>query len=128
MARPERFELPTTKFVAWYSIQLSYGRVDQLLHDRLARCNELSIIPGCHESVNGELRTSEGLHGSSMGTTLAAPGPPGSKFVSGDLRNAGSATAFHPSKKQNAPFGAFWFSGGERGIRTLDQAFDPILP
>ncbi len=26
MARPERFELPTTKFVAWYSIQLSYGR------------------------------------------------------------------------------------------------------
>ena len=27
MARPERFELPTTKFVAWYSIQLSYGRV-----------------------------------------------------------------------------------------------------
>ena len=27
LARPERFELPTTKFVAWYSIQLSYGRV-----------------------------------------------------------------------------------------------------
>jgi hypothetical protein len=26
MVRPERFELPTTKFVAWYSIQLSYGR------------------------------------------------------------------------------------------------------
>src|SRR5258705_11397870 len=23
LARPERFELPTTKFVAWYSIQLS---------------------------------------------------------------------------------------------------------
>src|SRR5579875_147673 len=28
MARPERFELPTTKFVAWYSIQLSYGRIE----------------------------------------------------------------------------------------------------
>ncbi len=27
MARPERFELPTPKFVAWCSIQLSYGRV-----------------------------------------------------------------------------------------------------
>ena len=26
LARPERFELPTTKFVAWYSIQMSYGR------------------------------------------------------------------------------------------------------
>src|SRR5687767_1821358 len=31
MARPERFELPTTKFVAWYSIQLSYGRVKPLI-------------------------------------------------------------------------------------------------
>ncbi len=26
MARPERFELPTTWFEARYSIQLSYGR------------------------------------------------------------------------------------------------------
>ena len=30
LARPERFELPTTKFVAWYSIQLSYGRMELL--------------------------------------------------------------------------------------------------
>jgi hypothetical protein len=30
MVRPERFELPTTKFVAWYSIQLSYGRMVEL--------------------------------------------------------------------------------------------------
>ena len=28
MARPERFELPTTWFVARYSIQLSYGRCE----------------------------------------------------------------------------------------------------
>jgi hypothetical protein len=27
LARPERFELPTTWFEAKYSIQLSYGRV-----------------------------------------------------------------------------------------------------
>ena len=27
MARPERFELPTSWFVARHSIQLSYGRV-----------------------------------------------------------------------------------------------------
>ena len=27
MARPERFELPTNRFEADYSIQLSYGRV-----------------------------------------------------------------------------------------------------
>jgi len=29
VARPERFELPTTKFVAWCSIQLSYGRAER---------------------------------------------------------------------------------------------------
>jgi hypothetical protein len=29
LARPERFELPTPKFVAWCSIQLSYGRKKQ---------------------------------------------------------------------------------------------------
>ena len=28
MVRPERFELPTPWFVARYSIQLSYGRVN----------------------------------------------------------------------------------------------------
>ena len=33
-----------------------------------------------------------------------------------------------PPDTQNAPFGAFCVSGGERGIRTLDKAFDPILP
>src|SRR5579872_258078 len=31
MARPERFELPTTRFEAEYSIQLSYGRVPLIL-------------------------------------------------------------------------------------------------
>ena len=38
MARPERFELPTPWFVARYSIQLSYGRVnDPDYRDSLAR-------------------------------------------------------------------------------------------
>ena len=37
MARPERFELPTPRFVVWCSIQLSYGRV-----------------PGCGEPRHGE--------------------------------------------------------------------------
>ena|GEM_PF-7080099 len=32
LARPERFELPTTWFVARYSIQLSYGRVFVILN------------------------------------------------------------------------------------------------
>lgn len=29
VARPERFELPTSRFVAVHSIQMSYGRVFQ---------------------------------------------------------------------------------------------------
>ena len=31
LVRPERFELPTPKFVAWCSIQLSYGRASRQL-------------------------------------------------------------------------------------------------
>ncbi len=34
MARPERFELPTARFVAEYSIQLSYGRIVGVLAER----------------------------------------------------------------------------------------------
>ena len=42
MARPERFELPTTKFVAWYSIQLSYGREEsRIIPLRRHRVNPL---------------------------------------------------------------------------------------
>ena len=36
LARPERFELPTARFVAEYSIQLSYGRVVLLLNRKAA--------------------------------------------------------------------------------------------
>ena len=32
LARPERFELPTNWFEASYSIQLSYGRVEEGLY------------------------------------------------------------------------------------------------
>ncbi len=82
MARPERFELPTTKFVAWYSIQLSYGRVvlkpwQFALRDNPAKTRKTKrgIIHRGPRKVNESLEV-----------------------------------------------------GGERGIRTLDGAFDPILP
>ena len=75
VARPERFELPTTKFVAWCSIQLSYGRAEAKLWGTLRE----SSMP-VHQ-----LFTTRPLH----------------------------------------TFSSF---GGVRGIRTLDQAFDPILP
>ena len=37
LARPERFELPTTWFVARYSIQLSYGRIVRAIVRRFSR-------------------------------------------------------------------------------------------
>src|ERR1051325_9114181 len=37
MARPERFELPTPRFVVWCSIQLSYGRFCRRTAKRPAR-------------------------------------------------------------------------------------------
>ena len=42
VARPERFELPTTKFVAWCSIQLSYGRAEAKLWGTTAKPSILS--------------------------------------------------------------------------------------
>ena len=36
LARPERFELPTARFVAEYSIQLSYGRIVYLFAAKAA--------------------------------------------------------------------------------------------
>ena len=49
MARPERFELPTTWFVARYSIQLSYGRVAQFEGRRLYwfRREKCPGVSGC---------------------------------------------------------------------------------
>ena len=67
MARPERFELPTSWFVARHSIQLSYGRA------------------GCAKSPKMMLHF-----------LLDMP--------------------------------IVLSTGGERGIRTLDGAINPILP
>ena len=60
LARPERFELPTARFVAEYSIQLSYGRI--VCYFRLA--NKFggergidSLVPLAHPS--GALRASK---------------------------------------------------------------------
>ena len=40
----------------------------------------------------------------------------------------GSLQPLSPPPTKNAPGGALFVGGGERGIRTLDRAFDPILP
>jgi hypothetical protein len=90
VARPERFELPTTKFVAWCSIQLSYGRAAGKL------CG-----------------------------TVATSSMPASTTTRGCRENLNLAAAEQAKKsRQKAAFSI----GGVRGIRTLDQAFDPILP
>ena len=46
MARPERFELPTTAFEARYSIQLSYGRAQIAHFTRIAR-----VLTAGHDRV-----------------------------------------------------------------------------
>ena len=51
LARPERFELPTTKFVAWYSIQLSYGRADAACCVVLLASHRAGR-PGCSERAS----------------------------------------------------------------------------
>ena len=73
MARPERFELPTTWFVARYSIQLSYGRAG--------------------------------------------------------VRTIGAEPVIVNKKERSQTDLQFRvLNGGERGIRTLDRAINPILP
>ena len=63
LARPERFELPTARFVAGYSIQLSYGRTVLTL---LNLSSSGEIIPGilpstlrvrCASAVSFEIRS-----------------------------------------------------------------------
>lgn len=45
LARPERFELPTPKFVAWCSIQLSYGRVKGAYYREGVRVRQGTALP-----------------------------------------------------------------------------------
>ena len=55
MARPERFELPTARFVAGYSIQLSYGRAVLKLYHLSSFRRDYSGHPALHPS--GSLRS-----------------------------------------------------------------------
>ena len=58
MARPERFELPTKWFEATYSIQLSYGRVEESQHSKLvhvldfAASREAQLYSPPHKDYN----------------------------------------------------------------------------
>ena len=52
LARPEGFEPPTPRFVVWYSIQLSYGRI----YPVLANCPTLYLAIG----GEGGIRTLDG--------------------------------------------------------------------
>ena len=58
MARPERFELPTTWFEARYSIQLSYGRMDPFAEARMVSFFgiewEIAIASANHQQFIGQ--------------------------------------------------------------------------
>ncbi len=53
VVRPERFELPTPKFVAWCSIQLSYGRSSGIVQNR-RRFRQLFISQICVTKSGGD--------------------------------------------------------------------------
>ena len=57
MARPERFELPTSWFVAMHSIQLSYGRVHP---GRPAILPRRSFVSSGISGGEGGIRTLDG--------------------------------------------------------------------
>jgi hypothetical protein len=58
LARPERFELPTTKFVAWYSIQLSYGREEaELLGLNAVSSTPKPRVASGSLDIDGEIRS-----------------------------------------------------------------------
>lgn len=46
MVRPERFELPTYRFVACCSIQLSYERIQR------EKLNKILIVVKCHGNIS----------------------------------------------------------------------------
>ena len=104
MVRPERFELPTPWFVARYSIQLSYGRVDAELY--------LKIPSGMAE--RGRSRASRAPRHSYVPVQQDSH-PPGSNLFRAIFREGGSENPFPED-------------GGERGIRTLDTllAYTPL--
>ena len=83
MARPERFELPTSWFVARRSIQLSYGRIDQ----------RNDIILAEREGLLGAARLVPSLRfGTAVATRRRLPPQPTDSF--GKVRAALPAGAF----------------------------------
>ena len=133
MVRPERFELPTTWFVARYSIQLSYGRV-------VGHCScEDGYRPYCPSlsfGVSGNVSQAWCALRASCYPIACGPArrriikrrpplrqPQSQTSVTHRLRVTVSGTYCHLDRPAFVPN-----DGGERGIRTLDGVFDPILP
>ena len=88
LARPERFELPTARFVAGYSIQLSYGRVVSNILPSLPFRRDYSGHPALHPS--GSLRYAQSH--SKFAPGLVTPdflpfAPPGSSPLRFDVQN-----------------------------------------
>ncbi len=146
MARPERFELPTTKFVAWYSIQLSYGRAERAIMRMRVRIVNASCGP--------EINTLESALSRPVSATASGAHvyrAPRSRYSSAsdcprsrprrDARVAEGAPLLreyrvysliegsNPSlsaRYARAPKGAFCVSGGERGSGEKPNGFDRL--
>ncbi len=106
MVHPGGFEPPTARFVAEYSIQLSYGCIRRLL--KLQNNVLLIILFGaCDIVATRSSANDEQENGAS-------------RRIRTSDRSVRSRVLY--------PAELWMQNGGERGIRTLDAAFDRILP
>ena len=90
MARPERFELPTSWFVARHSIQLSYGRAYKagLFYQRNQQfTNPLTTADTSSPARTGTVRRFGGAHPTTLGITdLNRPSGTGFSFTASRYR------------------------------------------
>ncbi len=121
MARLERFELPTARFVAEYSIQLSYRRLMVNLYGR-----EGGIIPGFLPSTppglccarSKLLISTDGVYAVEMNGTFPAPAILSNPLIGFLSLNCLTLVQI---KQCSLLFNYFFvLYGGEGGIRTLE--------
>ena len=91
-----------------------------------------SLRSHMRETPHGPIESNTDSLGEGCTRAILGPRPAGGCAVligyPADQSNPAVLIPLSPPHTQKAPRGAFCVCGGERGIRTLDQAFDPILP